>query len=125
MLRPVPRRPGASLNEGAKAAHARFLQRYFRRKVKAARAVAKRLGMDYLSPWRRGGLRAIGPVRVDIIQPRCQSRDFVHASEAEFDAQKAQAEKVMDWYRPYVDILARLLKVKPGTLFDVLVVLFT
>ena len=113
-LRPVPRRPGAIMSAGALAAHARFLQRYFKRKVKAARAVAKRLGAAYVSPWRHGGLRAIGPVRVDVAMPRCQGHSFMHATDADFAEQKALAEKVMDWYRPYVDILTRINKAKPG-----------
>ena len=103
-LRPVPRRPGAIMSAGALAAHARFLQRYFKRKVKAARAVAKRLEAAYVSPWCHGGLRAIGPVRVDVAMPRCQGRSFMHATDADFAEQKALAEKVMDWYRPYVDL---------------------
>jgi len=102
------------MSAGALAAHARFLQRYFKRKVKAARAVAKRLGAAYVSPWRHGGLRAIGPVRVDVAMPRCQGHSFMHATDADFAEQKALAEKVMDWYRPYVDILTRINKAKPG-----------
>ena len=113
-LRPVPRRLGATMSAGAIAANARFLQQYFRRKVSAAQAVAKRLKAVYMSPWRRGGLRAIGPVRANVAMPRCQSRGFKHATDADFAEQKVLAEKVMDWYRPYVDILTRLNKVKPG-----------
>ena len=113
-LRRVPRRPGAGMSVGALVAHARFLQRYFRRKSHSARERARRLGTPYTSPWRRGGLREVGPVRVDVARPACQGRGFAHATEGDFAAQKAQAEKVMDWYRQYVDILTRLMKARPG-----------
>ena len=70
------------------------------KKSRGGLAVAKRLEAAYVSPWRHGGLRAIGPVRVDVAMPRCQGRSFKHATDADFAEQKALAEKVMDWYLP-------------------------
>lgn len=83
-LRRVPRRPGAGMSVGALVAHARFLQRYFRRKGHSARESSRRLGTPYTSPWRRGGPREVGPVRVDVARPACQGRGFAHATEEDF-----------------------------------------
>ena len=80
---------------GKLAAHVLFLQRLFR----AARL--RRPGC-----WSRGGWKNLGRI-FPPVRHRCQGGKNL-AGDAEFKAQEARAEKMLQWYDQYVAILRRL-----------------
>ena len=93
-------------SEHSLAAHARFLQFVFRR----TRDRASHLGRGRV--WTRGGLAWCFPMWRPVHGYRCHSSGV--ASESEFEAQAAEARRVLDWYACYVRVLARLMGRTPG-----------
>jgi hypothetical protein len=81
---------------GSIVAHVSFLQYVFRR------ARELRPGC-----WRRGGMRGLMAALRSTRSPRCRGGANL-AMEAEFAAQRGRAERVLDWYRQYVQVLRRL-----------------
>ena len=82
---------------GALPAHVRFLQYVFRRSRE-------------LRPgcWRRGGMRGLMCALRLTRSYRCGGGANL-ATDAEFDEQRERAERVLDWYRQYVQLLRRLM----------------
>ena len=97
---------------GALEAHVRYLQFVVRR------TLALRAGC-----WRRGALR--GPLLIVrwLVATRFRSSTRCGggqnlARDAEFDAQRARAEEVLDWYRQYVQLFRRLRSGVTPTIVD-------
>jgi len=82
---------------GPLVAHVRFLQYVFRRSRE-------------LRPgcWRRGGMRGLMSALRLTRSYRCGGGANL-AVGAEFEAQRERAERVLDWYRQYVQLLRRLM----------------
>ena len=91
---------------GSLEAHVRFLQYVFRR------ARDLRPGC-----WRRGGMRGLMAALRWSRSYRCGGGANL-ASEAEFAAQRERAERVLDWYRQYVQLLRRLMSGATPTVVD-------
>ena len=81
---------------GSLDAHVSFLQWVFRRSRQLRRGC-----------WLRGGMRGVMTVlRVALFCRQVRPAEL--ASESEFAEQRARAERVLDWYRQYVQLLRRL-----------------
>ena len=91
---------------GSLTAHVTFLQYVFRRSRE-------------LRPgcWRRGGMRGLMAALRLTRSHRCGGGANL-ASEAEFVAQRERAERVLDWYRQYVQVLRRLQSGVTPTIVD-------
>ena len=110
------RRRQATTSKRVIAGHAIFLQRLFRRQRAKEAARAVRLGragdavVEAQPVWVTGGVRRAGPIFTDPARPRCQSRAYVEATEADFEEQRVVADKVLAHY----DIFSDILKIKRG-----------
>ena len=92
---PTYRRRRRRKLQGDVAAHARFLQYYFRR-------------TRMLRPgcWRRGGLRGLTVYRPPTVFACRNGLEL--AAPSEFNNARAEARRALDWYQNYVHLLRRL-----------------
>ena len=106
IMRPVPQRRRTESSRVLEA-HARFLQLLFRRVRSLAEARAARRGEVSHGPWCRGGLWGLLPVWRPVHHARCGGGAGL-ASPDEFSDQVRAAERVLAWYRQYVELLKKL-----------------
>ena len=108
LMRPVPMR---RRTESARvlAAHASFLQYWFRRtRTLAVSRQERQTGAP--SAWSPGGMRGLVPFYRPTFRTRCT--DGI-AGEGDFDAQRRRARRVLMWYRQYSELLRKLLGRQP------------
>ena len=108
LMRPVPMR---RRTESARvlAAHASFLQYWYRR-TRASAAARLLLHPDAPTAWSPGGMRGLLPIFRPVTRTRCT--DGI-ASEDDFAAQRRRARRVLMWYRQYAELLRKLMGRQP------------
>ena len=108
LMRPVPMR---KRTESARvlAAHASFLQYWFRR-TKALAASRQEARPDAPSAWSPGGMRGLLPFYRPVLRTRCT--DGI-AGAADFESQRRRARRVLMWYRQYSELLRKLMGRQP------------
>ena len=94
-------------SEWVLAAHAKFLQRWFR-------STKKKQKTGQPSPWSRGGMRAYLPVWRREIVTACSKT--TQAGSSDFEAQATRAREVLMWYTQYTKVYKRLTKSAPTVL---------